>query len=302
MIEEVIELLASKLGLKEYKSRFFLIESGGYDMATSKFTIVLTSRGISEKFFAKISNSVHLSDYLKKESENLSLLNKYEVDGIPEAVASGNIGGRYFLIEKFIEGRRLGSSEPLNNIYPAAEAWLKRLYNKTETSEIEPSELLKRVEGYISSASEFFDIDNLLSLMEKISPREPIRSFVIHGDFWHGNMIRNKEGRIFLTDFALSAEREPPVDMIDLLADYEFKDLLDEKKPSSSMSTFLPGSIDPVFFALYLMVRKLAAKVKTRIILYDQYLVKDLDSSMLEIREAGILKLLIQLYSKKGSN
>jgi fructosamine-3-kinase len=302
MIEEVIELLASKLKLKEYKSRFFLIESGGYDMATSKFTIVLTSRGFSEKFFTKISNSVHLSNYLKKESENLSLLNKYEVDGIPEAVASGNIGGRYFLVEKFIEGRRLGSSEQLNNIYPAAEAWLKGLYTKTETSKIEPSELLKRVEGYVSCASEFFDIDNLLSLMEKISPQEPLRSFVIHGDFWHGNMIRNKEGKIFLTDFALSAEREPPVDVIDLLADYEFRYLLDEEKLSSCMSTFLTDSTDPVFFALYSMVRKLAAKLETRIILYDQYLVKDLDSSMLEIREAGILKLLIQLYSKKGSN
>jgi len=302
MIEEVIELLASKLGLKEYKSRFFLIESGGYDMVTSKFTIVLTSKGLLQKFFTKISNSVNLSDYLKKESEILSLLNKYEVDGIPEVIANGNIGGRYFLVEKFIEGKRLGSSEPLNNVYPAAETWLKDLYTKTETSEIEPSELLKRVEEYISSASEFFDFSNLLSLMEKTSPCEPLRSVVIHGDFWHGNMIRNKKGKIFLTDFALSAEREPPIDMIDLLADYDFKDLLDERRLSSHMSSFLPTSTDPVFFTLYSMVRKLAAKVKTRISLYDQYLVKDLDASMMEIREAGILKLLTQIYFKKDSN
>jgi len=302
MIEEVIELLASKLGLKEYKSRFFLIESGGYDMVTSKFTIVLTSKGLLQKFFTKISNSVNLSDYLKKESENLSLLNKYGVDGIPEVIANGNIGGRYFLVEKFIEGKRLSSSEPLNNVYPAAETWLKDLYTKTETSEIEPSELLKRVEEYISSASEFFDFSNLLSLMEKTSPCEPLRSVVIHGDFWHGNMIRNKKGKIFLTDFALSAEREPPIDMIDLLADYDFKDLLDERRLSSHMSSFLPTSTDPVFFTLYSMVRKLAAKVKTRISLYDQYLVKDLDASMMEIREAGILKLLTQIYFKKDSN
>ncbi len=302
MIEEVIDLLASKLGLKEYKSRFFLIERGGYDMATSKFTIVLTSRGLSQKFFVKISNSVHLSDYLKKESENLNLLHKYGVNGIPEVIANGKIGERYFLAEKFIEGKRLGSSESFNNVYTAADAWLKELYIKTESSEIQPDELLKRAEEHISCASEFFDLSNLLLLMEKTSPKEPIGGFMIHGDFWHGNMVRSKSEKIFLTDFALSAEKEPPIDMIDLLADYEFKSLLDRKRLRSYMSPYLPASIDPIFFTLYSMVRKLAAKVKIRLSLYDQYLIKDLDTSMMEIREAGILKLLTHLYSKDVNN
>jgi fructosamine-3-kinase len=300
MIEEIIESLASSLEVKRYSSKFSLLHSGGYDIASTKLVITLSAAGRHERFFVKLSNSGFLSDRLKKEAENLIFLNSCEVGGVPKVVASGYLGDRYFLAERFITGERLPSSTPFEAIYPAANDWLQNLYGKTETSNIHPKELLKRAEEYASYSSEFFDVNDLLPLMEDICPNEPIAGFMIHGDFWHGNMIMDRYGKLILTDFALASKREPPIDMIDLLADYNFQALLDRTKFARYSSSFLPVDTDPSFFILYATIRKLAEKVRARTDLYNQYLIKDLDAAMTEIREAGVLSLLTHLHSKNG--
>ncbi|MEM0117522.1 MAG: aminoglycoside phosphotransferase family protein [Conexivisphaerales archaeon] len=296
MIEVISQEIAIREGLNGPKTRFFLYPTGGYDLVSSKFAVSYrTSRG-SAKYFVKISNSTKCSTYLRREAENIKVFLDRKTGHVPRIIADGYIGNRYYLVESFIDGHTLSSSSTVSRAYGLLKPWLTSPSLKTPGKKLIPEEFIKRTEKNLKVASEFFRFDGILQRMDRLSPDNEIQSSILHGDFWHGNILIDKNGDFHLIDFTLSSQDEPPVDLVNLIADLDPRMLLREDLMRPYFQTILPDTASITFFALYELTRKVALKIEVRKMLYEECLLQDLNASMAEIREAGMVKLLLSRF------
>lgn len=289
MIERIAEAVAVHLGLRNWTWHMILTPMG-YDLVSSKCILQIEAGGRQSKFFMKISNSPRLNSYLKREADSILALTGFGVSRIPEVVLQGSFGGRVFVVQKFIEGDRIhGSRQWLEQVFNDTKDWLSELYGKAGHSEIAAEDLMKRVDGYVNVSKEYFDTADSVAIMEGRRPSGPIPTTWIHGDFWHGNMVKDHAGRIWMTDFSMAAGDEPPVDIFDLILDYEPDYLMSARTLAPYISGFVTGDVDPMFLALYNLNRKIALKLKARKALYDEMLLIDFNRALATIEEAGVL-------------
>ena len=293
MIARIAEAVASKLALDDWTWNAILTPMG-YDLVASKCILQIRSHRSSSRFLVKMSNSHRLNYYVEKEANNMLTLSRFGVNWIPEMILHESFGGRSFIVERFVEGEKLhASSRWLDPIFHQTKGWLTELYAKAGLHEVSAEELIKRTQEHVETSKEFFDIDDSLVIMERHKPQGPIPATWIHGDFWHGNMIKDHAGHVWMTDFSMSSGNEPPVDVFDLILDYEPDLLSSSRELAPYILHFLPADFDPIFLILYNLIRKLALKVGARKMLYEEMLLFDLRRGMDSIEEAGVLRKLI---------
>jgi hypothetical protein len=294
LIASIAEAVAGKLAMSDW-SWHTVLRPMGYDLASSKCILEVTAAGKSYRFLVKISNSFRLNELIDKEAGSMLALARLGVNGIPELILHGSIGGRRFLVQRFIDGEKPHASrEWLEPVFNLTRGWLAELYSKAGFSEISADELIKRSESNVKTTEEFFETRDSLSIMEGHTPQSQIPATWIHGDFWHGNMIKDHAGRVWLTDFSMSSSNEPPLDVFDLVLDYEPKLLTSTRKLGHYVSPFLPADMDLVFLTLYNLNRKIALKVTSRKMLYEEMLMLDMHKGMAAIEEAEVLRYLLQ--------
>jgi fructosamine-3-kinase len=268
----------------------------GYDTVATKSVLSLVGKDRTVKVFVKISNSERLSHYLEVEAEGLSSCSKSGMRGVPQVLARGSIEGRYFLAQRYIPGPTMhGSRRYLDEALIRTRDWLSELYGKTRGSYIEPADLIRRARRYAETASDFFDLTDCVSFLEKLSPGGWVPTYRIHGDFWHRNILLSGD-EVYVTDFAFSAAGEPPIDHLDLLSDYDPEIFLNPKQ-IARYSKDLPLEGNSILFLhLYSLLRKIGLKVERREELYGELLLNNLEGSLNEIREVGVAKRLVRRY------
>ena len=295
MIQNVTRLIAEKLALGDKWTSQIMLKPMGYDLLTNKFTIAITSEtGQTKKFIVKVSNGHNLNDLVQTEANNIESLLNLRVEGVPPLIAHGLLEGRYFIAQEFIVGRKPHSSKgTFDAAYELASPWLGSLLSKTQGKTIDAETILKRTEQFCKTTSEFFDVMDSTSLMEKLAPKCEIPTYWAHGDFWHGNMLVDMKGKVWVTDYAFSAPEEPPIDVLDFISDYEPWVFLSKEKLGKYTARFVPREINPLFLVLYLLNRKIALKVREKTRLYDELLSLNLSSELASVGEAGILRDII---------
>jgi hypothetical protein len=289
VIEAIAQLIAEKLELKNWSSRVLLMPMG-YDLLANKFTIEIKGPNVSKMFIVKVSSSYGLNDLVLQEADNIISLVKLGVKGIPAMILHGILDGRQFVVHEFIVGKKPRSSEgTFDEAYNITKEWLQILCSRTANKPIEPESLITKATSFNSIISEFFPFSESIHLMEKLAPICAIPTSWVHGDFWHGNLIIEPNKKLWVTDFAFSAEGEPPIDVLDLVSDYKPSLFFSPERLSAYTDRFIPKGINPLFLVHYFLNRKIAMKVKSKKRLYDELLVLNLGEELTRIPEAGIL-------------
>lgn len=302
MIKPITKLIAERLELKEWDTDV-LIAPMGYDPIANKFTLVIKGPDFSRKFIIKVSSSSNLNDLIRQEANSIASLTDMGIQGIPQMILHGMQDGRYFFTQEFISGTRPRSSEgTFDDAYNATREWLGSLSSRTGGKAIDATSLVKRAEAFNSIVSEFFPSSESIDFMEKLAPDSKIPTSWVHGDFCHGNLIIDPMKKLWVTDFAFSASDEPPIDILDLIADYRYKPsfFFHQEQLSKYIGFFIPNEINPLFLLLYFLNRKIAIKVKERKRLYDEILILNLDEEMSKIGEAGFLKELLIMMKENS--
>ncbi|MGD0477862.1 MAG: aminoglycoside phosphotransferase family protein [Nitrososphaerales archaeon] len=293
MIRALAQMLAEKLELKGWNSNV-LLKPMGYDLLSNKFTIVMKTSELSRKFIVKVSNSANLNEFLSEEANSILVLVGSGVKGIPEIILHGSLDDRYFMAQEFIEGQKPHSaSGTFDAAYSLTRDWLLSLRNKTAGKEMAGEQLMKTVESFTSISSEYFPVLDSLSLMDKYRPSCGIPTSWAHGDFWHGNLIIDSKGGLWVTDFAFSSPNQPPIDVLDLIADYDPLIFLSPEMIQKYTSGFVPREVNPLFLVLYSLNRRIALKVRVKKRLYEELLVLNMSEELSKIEEAGILQSIV---------
>jgi len=301
MIDQIAAEVAKNESLGDYELHSLMTPSTGYDTVATKTLLTLVARQQRERVFVKISSSERLSHFLQEEAENLSTCRALGIQNIPQLLACGSIGGRYFMALKFVPWPRMHSRPSyLDAAMVKTKNWLAVLYDKTREQPVEAADLVRKAERYANPALEFFDLSDCLSMMERLAPRTAIPTFRVHGDFWHGNILVHGE-EICVTDFAFSAPGEPPIDCIDLVCDYDPNILLDSRRLRKYSESLPFGNEDLPFFIAYSLIRKIGLKAKRRIELFEELVLRNLESSMDEISEVGVAKRVVRHYGSRLS-
>lgn len=296
MIGEIAAQVAENESLGAHEVRVLMAPVAGYDAAATKAIVSLFARDRVEKVFVKISNSEKLGGLLQSEAESINACNALGVRGIPEVLASGSIEGRYFFAQRYIAGPSLhGRPGYLDSALAYAKDWVAELYAKSRGPAVEPAELLRRGRENAERASGFFDLDDCLELMERLSPGVPIPTCRIHGDLWHRNMLLHGK-ELYVTDFAFSAPAEPPIDLIDLVCDYDPDLFLEPKRVQRYSGSLQVDEAAIPFLHVYALVRKIGLKAERRKLLYDELLLNNLEKSMNEITEVGSAKQFVRAH------
>jgi Ser/Thr protein kinase RdoA (MazF antagonist) len=136
--------------------------------------------------------------------------------------------------------------------------------------------------------------------MEKLSPGTQLPTSRVHGDFWHRNILLRGD-EVIVTDFAFSSPREPPVDYLDLICDYDASIFLDAKRLQTYSKFLQLGEAEIPFLHLHALIRKIGLKVERRKTLYYELVLNNLESSMNEISEVGIAKRFVRSYEGRQS-
>jgi hypothetical protein len=295
MIQIVAQLIAEKLELKKWSSEVLLAPMG-YDPMANKFTLVIKAPNFSRKFFVKVSGSSNLNDLIRQEAESIALFASIGIQGIPQMILNGTQDGRYFIAQEFIAGKRPRSSEgTFDEAYNVTKEWLHSLCSKTAGKSLDAESIVKRAESLNAIISEFFPFSESIHLMEKLAPTCGIPTSWAHGDFCHGNLIIDPKRKLWVTDFASSSPNEPPIDVLDLIVDYDYtaSSFFQPQRLSTYIDSFIPREINPLFLLLYFLNRKIAIKVKTMKKLYDELLTLNLAEQMSKIGEAGLIQHVI---------
>ncbi|HEV2139117.1 MAG TPA: phosphotransferase [Nitrososphaerales archaeon] len=301
MIDQIAATVAENESLGDYDSHVLTAPTTGYDTVASKWVVNLVSRDRSEKIFVKISNSEGLSVLLQNETESIGAYYSLGMTGIPKVLACGFIEGRYFLAQRFVPGSTMhGRPSYLDVAVAKTKDWLAALYEKTRGPTVESAELIRRAKDYAWHASDFFDLADCLALMEKLSPKNPMPTFRIHGDFWHRNILLQGE-EIFVTDFAFSTPGEPPIDYLDLICDYDPNIFLDPERLRNYTKLMPIDGKDLPFLHVYALIRKIGIKAQRRKMLYDELLLSNLEGSMNEIKEVGVAKQAVRYFESRQS-
>ena len=299
MIEQIAAVVAQNESIHEYEIHVSTAPLGGYDTVAAKSLVTIVAQGKSERVFVKISNSEKLSYFLQNEAESMDACAAMGIKGIPQILGCGFIEGRYFLAQRYVPGSTLPSRPGyLNTAMAKTKDWLGALGSKTSGHPVESAELVRRAREYAWRASDFFDLADCLGLMERLSPRNPIPTSRIHGDFWHRNILLQRE-EVYVTDFAFSAPDEPPIDYLDLISDYDSTIFLDAKRLQGFSKLIPIDDSDLLFLHVYAMIRKIGLKTERRKALYDELLLSNLEASMNEISEVGIAKQTVRNYENK---
>ena len=125
--------------------------------------------------------------------------------------------------------------------------------------------LLKKVEAFCKTTAEYFPVADTIPVMERLAPSCDIPTAWVHGDFWHGNLIIDSRRKLWVTDFAFSAPDEPPIDILDLISDYEPWIFLSPERLKKYILPYIPKEINPLFLVLYMLNRKMALKVREKV-------------------------------------
>ena len=134
---------------------------------------------------------------------------------------------------------------------------------------------MDKASDYTKYLSKWFDLGDILSLMEKYMPDQPLPSVFTHGDFWSDNMILTKEG-IGVVDFSLSEDNQPPLDIFTF---YNYASLKNPKIFASFKrlhdltADFLPVGVNPYFLLIYDAIRRAAQITRICEDLYNNLLV-----------------------------
>jgi hypothetical protein len=286
-------MIAERLELKNWSVRILLMPMG-YDLLANKFTLDLKSPSISKKFIVKVSSSANLNDLVLQEAENEASLVRLGVKGIPEMILHDDLDGRHFTVHEFISGNKPHSSDgTFDEAYNIAAEWLHTLHSRTADTPLEAESIVRKAESFNATLSEFFPFSESIHLMEKLAPSCEIPSSWAHGDFWHGNLVIDSYRKLWVTDFAFSAGGEPPIDVLDLVSDYNPSLFFSPERLSAYTEQFIPKEINPLFLVHYFLNRKIALKVKSKKRLYNELLVLNLGEELTRIGEAGILRDII---------
>jgi len=254
MIEEISSKLADKLELTDWHQEM-VVGSMGFS-GTIKMILTLKSSRKTQKFFVKSSTTPNLSSFLIQETRTMELLHSKGISGIPKVVLSGKVGEKSFLVEEFIDGMALGRRSLSQERHLAsAIAWMKTLYAKTNGGEIMGNDLVRRSESRLDVISEFFDVEDAISMLEKLVPQVPIPVSYIHGDFGPNNMMLGSNGNLLVFDFSWSSPHEPPLDLLDLI---------DESDGAASLIARMGvlNNINPIFLLLYHLIRRTALSIR----------------------------------------
>ena len=107
--------------------------------------------------------------------------------------------------------------------YNLAKDWLSSIL-KSSRETTRHGEILNRAKSSNAIISEFFPLSESIYHMEKLAPTCEIPTSWVHGDFCHGNLIIDfSNNKMWVTDFAFSAPDEIPIDVLDLVADYNYR-------------------------------------------------------------------------------
>lgn len=300
MLDQIAAAVAENESLSDYELHVLMAPDGGYDKVATKTLLSLVSPQRTERVFVKISNSERLSGLLQNEANSLNACQDLGIEGIPKVLACGSIEDRYFLAQRFMPGSRMHSRpDYLDEAIARTKEWLAALYGKTKGPQVDSGDLIRRTKEHAKLASDFFDLGDCIDLLERLSPRTPIPTFRIHGDFWHGNILVDGTARVCVTDFAFSAPGEPPIDHLDLISDYDPGIFLDAGRLFHYSGLLSTSTDELLFLHLYAQVRKIGLKVDRRKKLYEELLLNNLESSMNEIREVGVAKRVVRHLGTK---
>ena len=207
MIHSIAQLIAEKVGSKDWKTEVLLAPMG-YDPIASKFTLAFKAPNFSRKFIVKVSSSTNLNDLIRHEAEIIASLADMGVQGIPQIILHGMQDGRYFMAQEFIMGTKLVFSEgAFDATYNLAKDWLLALSSKTAGRPLDTGEILNRAKSFNAIISEFFPLSESIYHMEKLAPTCEIPTSWVHGDFCHGNLIIDSNNKMWVTDFSILCPR-----------------------------------------------------------------------------------------------
>lgn len=299
MISNIASKIAEKMDLREWSYDVIISNFSMFGEPTDKFILrIKTSKGCLE-FFVKICKDPNLSMYLVNEAKALEYLNGLGIKGISNIVLRDSYYGREFLVESFIRGKKLRRHV---DIVGCARQWLLNLYSRTQNGFISCDDLMDKASEYVCYLSKWFDLGDILNLMRKYLPEEPLPSVFTHGDFWSDNMMVSKEG-ISVVDFSLSADNQPPLDIFTLLSylSLEVPQILASTKKLRDISAdFIPKNVDPYFLLIYDAIRRAARLTRMNEDFYDHLLLLDSrDISKMALYQIGLLKdLSLRLRTK----
>jgi len=247
-------------------------------------------------FMAKIARFPSASSQVKREETLLRRLSDMHVSGVPEIVLSGAYGGRSFLVERRVEGRRLKGSN-----FSSAEKlqmkldWMKTFYSQTKGGSIRSQELVRRAEEVLNFTNEFADLTEAIAVLDKCKPTNDIPTVCIHGDADDINFLSTQSG-VVAVDFALSKFDEPPCDPYSFVS----AEALPQRMRQLDVLSVLEG-VDPFFLAIYSNIIHLGENLR---------LIRNLEENLFLIdtlrefpsRELGRIDELLQCYhSSRGS-
>lgn len=153
----------------------------------------------------------HLIEYWNCLADNAYL-------HFPEPIALLSINGHPAMITSFVEGESLVYNRIINDpksfsIFSIAVAkLLHKLINYTISPLVEGEVVISDFDNkatkfktmYILSPSELLVLEDLLIEVQS-SAKSATHKILVHGDFWHGNIIRNKRfDSLMLIDFQYS--------------------------------------------------------------------------------------------------
>ena len=213
MIRDIAYKIAEKMDLKEWNYNTIISKFSKYGEPTHKFILRVYTSKDQYEFLVKVCKDSNLSKYLVNEAKNLEYLNDLDIRGIPSLVLRGSHYGKEFLVESYITGKKVRS---YLDIFEPACHWLSNLYSSTQNGFISCDELMDNASDYANYLSNWFDLGDILSLMEKYLSDKPLPLVFTHGDFWSDNVIVTQEG-ISVIDFSFSEDKQPPLDIFTFL-------------------------------------------------------------------------------------
>jgi len=299
MMEKIASQIAEKMNLKEWNYNVIISNFSLLGEPTHKFILKVKTQKNQWEFFVKVCKDPNLSKYLANEAKTLEYLNGIGIQGVPNLILKDSYHGKEFVVESLLHGKKVRHHR---DVLGRSFDWLSNLYSRTQKGSISCGDLLDTASKYVNYLSKWFDLGDIMSLMEKYLSKETLPSVFTHGDFWCDNMILTKEG-IGVVDFSLSADKQPPLDIFTLLSYSSLEDpeiLASEKRLRGFTASFIPSAIDPYFLLIYNTVRRAAQLTRLMEDLYDNLLLLDTrEISSLALYQIGLMKnLSLRLRTK----
>jgi hypothetical protein len=229
--------------------------------------IELLAHGRKSRFLAKMARFPVVSRQIQHEAMVLMRLRDMQVRNIPEVVLEGSSDGRAFLVERLIQGEQLeGSRFSETEKLRLKLDWMKGLYSRTLSGELEPQELIGRVEKVREPVSESADLSEVLEVLEECKPEVNIPSVCRQGDPGDSRFLYSGNG-VSAVEFGFSNFDEPPVDPYTLVQPVDLKESAKDLDLLSSL-----GGVNPFFLAMYANAMHLGEHLRIRAELQEHLL------------------------------